>query len=230
MRQKTALAILCALAAAPAAAKPKLPPCPPKGPQLFVAPMGEPFRAGPDDHYPVAAWFGKADADRDGRLTRTEFVADAEMFFRALDVDHDGEITPGEVIRYEHDIAPEIRLYARGPRPGDAARAKKRKRAKDQPAYGSPLGAGRWGLINTPEPVISADADFNRGITFDEFRAAASARFDILDKAKAGALTLAILPLTPAQAAMTNCIPQPAVIAPPQPGQPQKDRPQESRR
>lgn len=216
--------LACALLAAPAAAKPKLPPCPPKGPQLFVAPMGEPFRAGPDDPYPVAAWFAKADANHDGRLTRAEFVADAEAFYRTLDVDHDGEITPEEVIRYERDIAPEIRLYARGPRPGDPAPGKKRKRSKNQPAYGTPLGAGRWGLLNTPQPVISADADFNRGITIDEFRMAASVRFDAIDTAKAGVLTLATLPMTPMQAAMTNCIPQPAVIAPPQPGQPQENR------
>ena len=214
--------LLCLMLAAPAVAKPKLPPCPPKGPQLFIAPMGEPFRAGPGDPYPVAAWFGHADANHDGRLTRAEMLADAERFYHVLDADHDGEITPDEVIRYERDIAPEIRLYARGPRPGDPAPGKKRKAPKNQPAYGTPLGAGRWGLLNTPQPVISADADFNRGITLDEFRAAASERFDAIDTAKAGVLTLAALPLTPMQAAMTNCIVQPAVPTPP--------RPQEKRR
>lgn len=215
--------LMCALLSAPAIAKPKLPPCPPKQPQLFIAPMGEPFRAGPDDAYPVATWFAHADADRDGRLTRAELVADAAKFFATLDTDHDGEITPGEVIHYEHDVAPEIRLYSRGPRSGDM-HGKKRKRSKDQPAYGAPIGAGRWALVNTPEPVISADADFNRGITLDEFRAAASERFDAIDTARAGVLTLAGLPLTPAQAAMTNCEPQPEDARPPQDKRPEERR------
>lgn len=205
--RKSGWLVLCALFSVPAMAKPKLPPCPPKQPQLFISPMGEPFRAGPEDAYPVAIWFARADADGDGRLTRAELIADAERFYATLDVDRDGEITPDEVIRYERDVAPEIRLYSRGPRPGDAPAGTK-KRRKDQPAYGQPMGAGRWGLLNTPQPVISADADFNRGITSEEFRTAASQRFDAIDKAKSGFLTLAGLPLTPAQTAMVNCVPQ----------------------
>lgn len=200
------LCLLLALAAAtPAMAKPKLPPCPPKGPQLFIAPMGEPFRAGPDAPYPVAEWFAGADQDHDGRLTLAEFVADADRFFAVLDVDRDGEIIPDEVGRYERDIAPEIRLYARGPRPGDGA-GKRRKKPKDAPVYGDPLGAGRWSSLNIAQPVISADEDFNRGITLAEFRSAAIQRFTTLDPAKAGFLALPSLPATPAQAAGQNCI------------------------
>lgn len=209
MRTLAFLILGVSLLSGPASGKPKLPPCPPKQPQLFISPMGEPFRAGPDDAYPVAVWFAHADANGDGRLVRAEFIADAERFYRVLDQDHDGEITPEEVIRYERDIAPEIRLYSRGPRPGDVPSDKKRKR-KNEPAYGQPMGAGRWGLLNIPQPVISADADFNRGITLDEFRAAASERFDAIDATRSGALTLAGLPLTPVQAAAINCISQPA--------------------
>lgn len=209
---------LCLLAlalAAPAAAKPKLPPCPPKGPQLFISAMGEPFRAGADAPYPVDLWFAKADGNGDGRLTLAEFVADADRFFAVLDADGDGEIIPDEVIRYERDIAPEVRLYARGPRPGMPP--EKRKKKKDAPAYGEPLGAGRWSLINIPQPVISADEDFNRGITLAEFRSAARTRFTSLDKSGAGALTLATLPMTPRQAAAVNCVVEPAPAPAPPP-------------
>ncbi|OHT20476.1 hypothetical protein [Edaphosphingomonas haloaromaticamans] len=212
MMRWSPLVLLAMAAAMPAAAKPKLPPCPPKGPQLFIAPMGEPFRAGPVDPYPVGLWFAKADGDGDGRLTRAEFLADADRFFAVLDADRDGEIIPDEVIRYERDIAPEIRLYARGPGTGMGNRKIKKK---DIPAYGAPLGAGRWSLINIPQPVISADEDFNRAITLAEFRSAAQQRFTGLDTANAGALTLAGLPMTPAQAAATNCMPaDPAPEAP----------------
>lgn len=197
--------LLALVVATPAMAKPKLPPCPPKGPQLFIAPMGEPFRAGPDAPYPVTEWFIRADQDHDGRLTLAEFGADADRFFAVLDVDRDGEIIPDEVGRYERDIAPEIRLYARGARPGDRD-GKRRKKPKDAPAYGDPLGAGRWSSLNIAQPVISADEDFNRGITLAEFRSAAIQRFTALDPAKAGFLTLHSLPATPAQAAAQNCI------------------------
>lgn len=207
------LCLLLALAAAtPAMAKPKLPVCPPKGPQLFIGPMGEPFRAGPDAPYPVADWFAKVDRDHDGKVTRAEFVADAERFFALLDVDKDGEIIPDEVTRYERDIAPEIRLYVGTSRPGEWP-GKRKKKAKGAPVYGEPLGAGRWSLLNIAQPVISADEDFNRGITLAEFRSAASQRFTMLDTANAGALTLAGLPMTPAQAAAVNCIVPPPVGA-----------------
>jgi hypothetical protein len=44
-----------------------------------------------------------------------------------------------------------------------------------------------------PEPVAAADADFNRGISRDEFRQAAIARFQLLDTGHQGRLGLAQL-------------------------------------
>ena len=32
-------------------------------------------------------------------------------------------------------------------------------------------GGGRYGLLDLPEPVVSADADFNRGVSRAEFQA-----------------------------------------------------------
>ena len=64
MNRALPLASMAALALssmpAPAA---KLPPCQPKHDQLFIAPMGEPFRAGPNDPYPSALWFARADTN-----------------------------------------------------------------------------------------------------------------------------------------------------------------------
>jgi hypothetical protein len=51
----------------------------------------------------------------------------------------------------------------------------------------------RYALLNIPEPVISADADFNRGVSIEEFRRAASKRFQLLDLNHTGRLTLATL-------------------------------------
>jgi hypothetical protein len=51
-------------------------------------------------------------------------------------------------------------------------------------------GAARYGLLNIPQPVASADADFNRLITLTEFRQAASYRFNLLDDRGLGRITL----------------------------------------
>jgi Ca2+-binding EF-hand superfamily protein len=53
--------------------------------------------------------------------------------------------------------------------------------------------SGRYGVLNIPEPVMSADGDFNRGVSAEEFRRAASKRFQLLDLNHAGRLTLSVL-------------------------------------
>jgi hypothetical protein len=183
--------LLALLLAAPA-------PCP-AGPQLYIAPMGEPVRAPAEAPYPSAAWFGTADADRDGRVTLAEFVADADRFFARLDANRDGEIDPGEMTTYETTMAPEIRLYQ--PRPA-GARVKRDRRSAD---YGGAQGAGRWAQLNLPQPVASADLDYNRGVSLAEWRIVAARRFALLGPVN-GALTLATLKPTPAQDEATACL------------------------
>jgi hypothetical protein len=189
------LTLILASGAADAA---KLPPCQPKHAQLFLSPMGEPFRAGANDPYPSAQWFAQADTNHDGKLTRGEMLADADRFFARLDLDHDGEIIPTENRAYEDQIAPEIRSQiGREDNPLDFAKPVKR----DKRAPVMPEGAGRWSSLPIPQPVISADADMNRGVSRAEFRAAANERFDRLDTAHQGFLTLATMAKTPMQAA-----------------------------
>ena len=60
-------------------------------------------------------------------------------------------------------------------------------------------GAALYGLIAEPQPVMGADADFNRRITRDEATRAAVTRFKLLDTDKDGVLRLETLPKTPAQ-------------------------------
>ncbi|HMI18604.1 MAG TPA: hypothetical protein VK533_03580, partial [Sphingomonas sp.] len=76
--------------------------------RTFISPMGEPFRGMPDGKEPAEAWFAGADKNRDGKITRAEFFADAGRFFKALDVNHDNEIGPEEIDRYEQEVAPEV--------------------------------------------------------------------------------------------------------------------------
>jgi Ca2+-binding EF-hand superfamily protein len=58
-------------------------------------------------------------------------------------------------------------------------------------------GAGRYSFINIPEPVISADADLNRGVSRAEFVASAGRRFVMLDTNHDGRLTRDELPPLP---------------------------------
>lgn len=163
----------------------------------FISPMGEPFRARTVSDDTLALWFTQADRNRDGAITLDEMEADADRFFATLDDDHDGEIEPEELVRYEWEIAPDIQVNSRGKRaPGEVAAKPRKSRAEDDDrpvvrAMDRGLqGGARYALLNIPEPVAAADADFNRGITRAEFRQAAAARFLLLDSGHHGRLTL----------------------------------------
>jgi hypothetical protein len=54
----------------------------------------------------------------------------------------------------------------------------------------SETSAGRLGLLQIPEPVTSADSNFNRGVSPQEVRDAAIKRFLLLDASHSGKLTL----------------------------------------
>jgi Ca2+-binding EF-hand superfamily protein len=175
----------------------------------FISPMGEPFRARAATDDTLARWFRQADRNGDGVLTADEMRADAERFFATLDSDADGQIDPDELAHYEYEIAPDIQVMSpRRRAPGEAAPASRRGSALERDASGrhrerleveqlglggALQGAARYGLLNMPEPVAAADTDFNRAITLEEFRLAADRRFQLLDTAHDGKLTLAPL-------------------------------------
>jgi Ca2+-binding EF-hand superfamily protein len=174
----------------------------------FISPMGEQFRARTATDDALARWFNQADRNHDGQLTPDEMQADAERFFATLDTDSDGEIGPEELIRYEWEFAPDVQVNSRLLRtPGDPPPPKvkdeaglglegeRRQGGRGDPDFmqGGLQGAARYGLLNMPEPVAAADADFNRGISLAEFKQAASERFRLLDINHHGALTLAQL-------------------------------------
>ena len=160
----------------------------------FISPMGEPFRAKSTSDNTLAMWFYQADRNRDGLLTRNEMQADADRFFARLDSNHDGQIDPDERRTYELEIAPEIQVNSDWRRTrSEAAVDGTRQRKHDQHdgyQINGLQGAARYGLLNIPQPVASADADFNRAITLVEFRQAAAYRFKLLDGNGQGRLTL----------------------------------------
>ena len=167
----------------------------------FISPMGEPFRGGRASVAPIARWFGQADRNRDGVLTSDEMQRDADRFFARLDSTRDGQIDPQEIKAYEWEIAPEIQVNSKWRRTrGEAAALRERgdgerpdRDEHDGYRIDGLQGAARYGLLNIPQPVAGADADFNRLITLAEFRQAASNRFKLLDGQGLGRLTLSEL-------------------------------------
>lgn len=179
-------------------------------PNLFLSPAGEPFRAAEDAPYPVGTWFGRADTDADGVMTVTEFEADALRFFAALDTDKDGRLNNLEQVAYETEVAPEILVAAppvRRARPADRRSVGTMispKGAKKLPPHLTRKGAGRYGLLNEPQPVAAADTDFNAIITREEWSQAARRRFTRLDNDGNRQIRLEELPVTPAQVMLTD--------------------------
>jgi hypothetical protein len=193
-------------------------------PNVFISPAGKPYRARPGQPYPVVQWFAEADANHDGKLDRQEMRAAAAAFFHTLDTNHDGVIDGFEVQAYEQNVAPEILPHIENLRAGEGfdpnldladQRNTERQTPSGQRRGGFQMsqpremkgetgdqGAAVYSLINQPEPVAAADADFDGKITLAEFEAAADRHFEILDTKQQGYLTLAGLPKTPIQEAI----------------------------
>ena len=154
----------------------------------FISPMGEPFRPPSSGEAPIARWFVQADRNRDGALTPDEMQADAERFFARLDDNGDGQIDPDERKTYEQEVAPEIQVNSDWRR--QRGEDKQKQDAHDGYHKSGLQGAARYGILNLPQPVASADADFNRAVSLDEFRQAAAYRFKLLDGTNQGRLML----------------------------------------
>ncbi|HTU11131.1 MAG TPA: hypothetical protein VMG08_09570 [Allosphingosinicella sp.] len=151
---------------------------------VFISPMGEPFRRAQGPGEPIDRWFRGVDTDNDGALSVTEFQADALRFFATLDGNSDGEIAPDEMIRYETQVAPEVQMGLRM----RIVAGNRGRRVRERPGDG-PYGMGSQALLNIPQPVISADADLNRGVSTVEFRHTAGQRFLLIDRNRDGRIT-----------------------------------------
>ena len=160
----------------------------------FISPMGEPYRSHAPGDDTLVNWFTQADRNRDGILTADEFRTDAERFFGVLDSDRDAQIGPEEIRVYEFEMASEIQVNTQWRRVRGDPRPKKERPAHETGYDVNGMqGAARYGLLNMPQPVTSADTDFNRSITLAEFQSAAAYRFQLLDSKGDGKLSLSEL-------------------------------------
>ena len=148
----------------------------------FISPMGEPFRSHAAGEDTLAKWFGGADKNVDTSLSPTEMEGDAIRFFATLDEDGNRQILPEELVAYESQIAPEIQVNSRWRDPRGAGKSTRRGDRRSGYDPRGLQGAARYTLLNIPQPVASADTDFDRAITIAEFQRAAAHRFQLLDK------------------------------------------------
>jgi hypothetical protein len=173
---------------------------------LFISPCGEPFEALKKEPYPIVNWFDGADANHDGKLDIDEMRADAARFFKALDRNGDGVIDGQEVTWYETKLVPEILAPPSGALETgiikvvlqDSGSLIDHSAPRDGDAYAH-QGASYYSLFNEPEPVRSADRNFDYRITLAEFLAHSDRHFHALDRDNEGFLTLAKLPKTGAE-------------------------------
>jgi len=203
-----AISILLVTASLASAAETQQQPSQPGAPAervpIYLSLMGEPFRGVAGGPRPLADWFAVADLNHDGAISLTEMLEDASRFFKVLDVDGNGVISPIEMARYERDVAPARVRFQAGLRPVRSADKSdstgRRSYDPGQPAesggrrsFGSiGEGAGRMTrdleFLEVPQPVLMADADFDQRVSADEFAKLAARRFVANDKNKDGLL------------------------------------------
>jgi Ca2+-binding EF-hand superfamily protein len=167
--------------------------------RMLYSPNGEPLNGGSLGRSTcqdaLSRWFDRLDANHDGTISRDEFLADAQIQFRRMDIDKNGYLVPEELDRFRQPYRqqaageettanqnnnnaaqPQKNMHRRGASHGGHDGAESDSQS-DQP------------LIDTSDPVMSADTNLDNKVTLEEFVTHAQKKFLELDGNHDGALS-----------------------------------------
>jgi hypothetical protein len=177
-------------------------------PRPTFSPTGEPlvppqFPQNCEDALDV--WFDRLDTAHSGQMTREQLLADAKIQYQRMDMRHDGKVTAEELSRY--------RLKAMGGHylsvstPGQYSNVGRgRNDEEDRPGdridsgydyYDNRKGKGDKKDVDAfaalvtdqPDPVMSADADLNGSVSWEEFQTSIIQDYVRFDSGKKGFIT-----------------------------------------
>jgi hypothetical protein len=134
----------------------------------------------------LGAWWDRITAAHGGVFTREALVADANTQFDAMDLDHDGFITPSELSDYRaaldedsYDVIP----------PGQPTADTQMHERHRGDTYVQPKVRATQIPADVVDPVMSADKSLSFKVSRDDFIAQANEIFTDLDKDHDGKLS-----------------------------------------
>ena len=157
------------------------------------SPNGEILTAGGKDApkcpEALGAWWDRITAAHGGVFTRETLVADANAQFDAMDLDHDGFITPSELSEYRAALDDEDsdRMDVIPPSQPSADTQMHRRHTGD--SYVQPKIRAAQIPADVVDPVMSADKSLSFKVSREDFIAQANEIFTDLDKDHDGKLS-----------------------------------------
>lgn len=136
----------------------------------------------------LGVWWDKVVAAHGGQLSKDAFIADANSQFDAMDLDHDGFITPSELSDYRAGIEDPVEdenVLSPDQLEQKAEAAQRRGQAGRRGPNGDPaLQPRHYSQIpaDVVDPVMSADKSLSFKVSREDFLAQANEIFADLDK------------------------------------------------
>jgi hypothetical protein len=168
-------------------------------PRPVFSPNGEMLSGGGKGAPPcpdlLGGWWDKVAGVHGGQLTRDIFMADANLQFDAMDLDHDGFVTPSELSDYRADMEePYDDTAVLSPdQQQQAAAAKAQRRSTRRGGLPDDPSAQQRRSSQIPadvvDPVMSADKSLSFKVSREDFLSQAHEVFADLDKNHDGLLS-----------------------------------------
>ena len=140
------------------------------------------------------------DANKDGQVSKQEATDGMEKIFAAIDTNHDGSLTPGEIREYRQAQF-KARREAASAKQGDADADATAPKTADNIDRGRPDRDGRHGMhlriMSVSLMMHRIDTDENGQISKQEAETAFNTFFDRMDRNKDGLISIDDMPDQP---------------------------------